>query len=44
MAIRMPKNGLTVKPVISNEINSRCQVDLIDMQANPDDNNKLIIF
>jgi len=27
------KKGLMVKLIISKEINSRCQIDLIDMQA-----------
>lgn len=39
----MPKKGLTVKPIIHTEMNSRCQVDLIDMQANPDNNYKFIM-
>uniref|UniRef100_A0A2H8TQZ8 KRAB-A domain-containing protein 2 n=1 Tax=Melanaphis sacchari TaxID=742174 RepID=A0A2H8TQZ8_9HEMI len=30
------KKGLVVKPIVSSEMNSRCQVDLIDMQAQPD--------
>jgi hypothetical protein len=39
----MPKKGLTVKPIIHTEINSRCQVDLIDMQANSDNDYKFIM-
>ncbi|XP_060844002.1 KRAB-A domain-containing protein 2-like [Rhopalosiphum padi] len=31
----MPKKGLVVKPILHNEMNSRCQIDLIDMQSNP---------
>ncbi|XP_060861668.1 KRAB-A domain-containing protein 2-like [Metopolophium dirhodum] len=31
------KKGLVVKPIISSEMNSRCQIDLIDMQAQSDD-------
>lgn len=27
------KKGLVVKPIILKEMNSRCQIDLIDMQA-----------
>jgi hypothetical protein len=27
------KKGLVVKPILSFEMNSRCQIDLIDMQA-----------
>jgi len=30
------KKGIVVKPILHNEMNSRCQVDLIDMQSNPD--------
>lgn len=37
------KKGLVVKPIISNELNSRCQIDLIDMQAQPDGNYKFIL-
>jgi hypothetical protein len=37
------KKGLVVKPIISSEMNSRCQVDLIDMQAQPDENNRFIL-
>jgi len=43
MAVCILNRGLTVKPVILTEMNSLCQVDLIDMQANLDDNYKLII-
>ncbi|XP_060876491.1 KRAB-A domain-containing protein 2-like [Metopolophium dirhodum] len=37
------KKGLVVKPIISNELNSRCQFDLVDMQAQPDGNYKFIL-
>ncbi|XP_060864326.1 KRAB-A domain-containing protein 2-like [Metopolophium dirhodum] len=37
------KKGLVVKPIISKEMNSRCQIDLIDMQAQPDGNFKFIL-
>ncbi|XP_008189275.1 KRAB-A domain-containing protein 2-like, partial [Acyrthosiphon pisum] len=37
------KKGLVVKPIISSEMNSRCQVDLIDMQAQPDGNYRFIL-
>jgi len=37
------KKGLVVKPIISNELNSKCQIDLIDMQAQPDGNYKFIL-
>lgn len=33
---KQPKRGLVVKPIVSNQMNSRCQVDLIDMQSQPD--------
>jgi hypothetical protein len=26
-----PKKGIVVKPMVSSELNSRCQVDLIDL-------------
>jgi len=33
--LKKPKvrKGLVVKPILSKEMNSRCQMDLIDMQA-----------
>ena len=31
------RKSLVVKPMISNDMNSRCQVDLIDMQTQPPD-------
>jgi IS30 family transposase len=37
------KKGLVVKPIISKEINSRCQIDLIDMHAQPDGKYKFIL-
>ncbi|XP_071051121.1 KRAB-A domain-containing protein 2-like [Onthophagus taurus] len=37
------KKGITVKPIISSEFNSRCQVDLIDFQSQPDGENKFIL-
>jgi len=30
------KRGLVVCPILSYYMNSRCQVDLIDMQSDPD--------
>lgn len=39
----MPKKGLVVKPILHNEMNSRCQIDLIDMQSNPDNGFKYIM-
>lgn len=38
-----PKKGLVSKPLIFKEFNSRCQVDLIDMQSNPDGEFKFIL-
>ena len=32
-----------VKPIISNTMNSRCQVDLIDLQTQPDGDYKFIL-
>ncbi|XP_060842993.1 KRAB-A domain-containing protein 2-like [Rhopalosiphum padi] len=37
------KKGLVVKPILSSELNSRCQVDLIEMQAQPDGDYKFIM-
>lgn len=34
--------GLVVKPIVHSEMNSRAQIDLIDMQSNPDENFKFI--
>jgi len=39
---KQPKKGLVVKPILSNTMNSRCQVDLIDMQTQPDGDFKFI--
>jgi len=33
---KTPKRGLVVRPIFSHYMNSRCQVDLIDMQSEPD--------
>uniref|UniRef100_A0A914CSJ4 Integrase catalytic domain-containing protein n=1 Tax=Acrobeloides nanus TaxID=290746 RepID=A0A914CSJ4_9BILA len=38
-----PKKGIVVKPLVSEDRNSRCQVDLIDLQACPDDEFKFIM-
>jgi len=38
-----PKQGLVVRPVLSHYINSRCQVDLIDVQYVPDGYYRFII-
>lgn len=36
------KKGIVVKPIISTHMNSRCQVDLIDFQSQPDGEFKFI--
>lgn len=41
--LSVPKKGLVVKPTKSNEFNSRCQVDLIDMQTQADNDSKFIM-
>ncbi|XP_077280689.1 KRAB-A domain-containing protein 2-like isoform X1 [Temnothorax americanus] len=33
---KIKTKGLVVAPILSNHMNSRCQVDLIDMQSEPD--------
>ncbi|KAK2577745.1 hypothetical protein KPH14_012286 [Odynerus spinipes] len=38
-----PKKGIVVKPIVSSELNSRCQVDLIDLQSNRDGEYKFIM-
>lgn len=37
------KKGIVIKPIVHNEMNSRCQVDIIDMQSNPDRDMKFIL-
>ncbi|XP_043475014.1 KRAB-A domain-containing protein 2-like [Leptopilina heterotoma] len=37
------KRGLVSKPILHKEMNSRCQVDLIDLQSQADGNNKFIM-
>lgn len=37
------KKGIVVKPILSSEFNSRCQVDLIDYQSHPDREYKFVI-
>ena len=37
------KKGIVVKPILHNEMNSRWQVDLIDMHSNPDRDMKFIL-
>lgn len=36
------RKGIVVKPIVSNNLNSRCQVDLIDLQTRPDQDYKFI--
>ena len=38
-----PKKGVVLKPITSDDRNSRCQVDLIDIQACPDGDYKFIL-
>lgn len=38
------KKGIVVKPILHNELNSCCQIDLIDMQTNPDRGMKFILL
>ena len=33
---KTPKRGLVVRLILSHYINSRCQVDLVDMLSEPD--------
>jgi hypothetical protein len=40
---RTLKKELVVNPILHNEMNSRCQVDLIDMQSNPDRDMQFIL-
>lgn len=40
---KITKSGAVVKPILHSEMNSRCQIDLIDMQANPDGGMKFIL-
>lgn len=39
----IPKKGLVVKPILCKEMNTRCQVDLIDMQSQADDSYKFVL-
>ena len=39
---KVPKKGLVIKPMIFSEMNSRAQVDLIDMQSQPDGENSCV--
>ncbi|GAB1869221.1 hypothetical protein CAJAP_10300 [Camponotus japonicus] len=40
---KIPKHGLVVQPILSDYMNSRCQMDLIDMQSEPDEDYRFII-
>jgi len=40
---KVPKKGIVIKPIISRELNSRCQVDLVDMQTYKDGEFKFIL-
>lgn len=40
----MAKKGLTVKPIVHTEMNSKYHVDFMDMQAHPDKNYKFLMF
>jgi len=37
------KKGLVVRPILCSKMNSRCQVDLMDMQAQSDKKFKFIL-
>lgn len=43
LAKKISSKGLVTKPIISRSMNSRCQVDLIDMQSRPDGEYKWIL-
>ncbi|GBN12165.1 KRAB-A domain-containing protein 2 [Araneus ventricosus] len=43
MKHRAPKKGIVVKPMVSSELNSKCQVDLIDLQSHRDGAYKFIM-
>lgn len=40
---KIRKKGLVVAPILSDHMNSRCQVDLIDMQSEPDRDYRFIL-
>lgn len=40
---KVKRKGLVVKPILTNEMNSRCQVDLIDMQSEADGDFRFIL-
>lgn len=41
--LKVLRKGLVIKPMIFSEMNSRCQVDLIDMQSQEDRGFKFIL-
>ena len=41
--LTVPKKGLVIKTMIFSEMNSRAQVDMIDMQSQPDRDLKWIL-
>ena len=43
MICQQKKKGLVSKPILHTEMNSRCQVDLIDFQTQPDEKFKFIL-
>ncbi|XP_023236274.1 KRAB-A domain-containing protein 2-like [Centruroides sculpturatus] len=38
------KKGIVVRPILHSEMNSRCQVDLIDLQTTPDRNKFILVY
>lgn len=39
---KIPNKGIVLKPILSEDFNSRSQIDLIDLQANPDGEYKFL--
>ena len=37
------KKGVVVKPIVTSDVNRRCQIDCIDMQSNPDNEFRYIM-
>jgi hypothetical protein len=40
---KTPKRGLVVRPILAHYMNSRCQVDFIDMQSEPDGHYRFVM-
>lgn len=40
---KVKRKGLVVRPILTSEMSSRCQVDLIDMQSEPDQDFRFIL-